>query len=189
MTFQTGFAVTQEFSLANWRLENVTGRPLQGSVARLPRSAKKGTMLEIDPQHGRVRLPFGPGVYLATDLTADLKRTIVDLAEYATTVIAAIMKKHDADEVVKAATTWLETGLRCWWTRDIPWQLELLGFAAGHAFRVVRVTDREIFLVSADRPRTYEWAVAIGDIRLCDLGFDAPGMEPVGADRLWLLVS
>lgn len=190
MNYSTGFAVTEDFSLTNWRLENATGRPLRSTAGRTPQSAKRGTMLEVDTQRGRVRLPFGPGVYLATDLTPELKRTIVDLAEYATTVIAAIMKKHDADEVAKAAAAWIETDQRFCWTREIPWQLEMLGFAAGQYFRVVRVTERELFIVTADGPATYEWAVAIDDIRLKDLGFDTPRVrEAVVEERMWSLAS
>ena len=190
MTYSTGFAVTADFSLTNWRLENAAGRPLQGAAGRTPPSAKRGTMLEVDTQRGRARLPFGPGVYLATDLTPDLKRTIVDLAEYATTVITAIMKKHDADEVARDARSWIATNRQFCWLRDLPWQLEMLGFADGEPFRAVRVTERELFIVKADGPDTYEWAVAIDDIRLQNLGFDTPRVrEPVAEERMWSLAS
>ena len=103
MTFRTGFAVTQELSLSDWRLENAAGKPLVGSI-RTPRRAHRGTMIEIDIQRGRARMPFGRGVYLATNLTPELRRSVVNLAECATRAIDEIMKAQDADMVVRAAS-------------------------------------------------------------------------------------
>jgi hypothetical protein len=161
MTFRTGFAVTHELSLSDWRLENAVGKPLVGSV-RTPRRADRGTMIEIDTQRGRARMPFGRGVYLATNLTPELRRSVVNLADCATQAINAIMKAQDADVVVKAASSWIENRQRFWWTRNLPWQLEMLDFANGQPFRAVRVTEKELFFVSAENAGTLEWAVPIG---------------------------
>jgi hypothetical protein len=171
MTFRSGFAVTQELSLADWRLENAAGKPLIGSV-RTPPRADRGTMLEIDTQRGRARIPFGRGLYLATNLTPELRRTTVDLAECATKAIDAIMKAQDADLAGQAAASWIANGQRFWWTRNIPWQLEMLDFANGEPFRAVRVTEAELFFVMAEGASTCEWVVPIGDIHLDDVGFD-----------------
>ncbi|MET0864227.1 MAG: hypothetical protein ABWZ98_07815 [Nakamurella sp.] len=171
MTFQPGFAVTQELSLSDWRLETAAGKPLVGSVSR-PTHAGRGTMVEIDTQRGRARVPFGRGVYLATDLTPGLRRTIVNLAENAAKAIDAIMKAQDADLVAQAASTWIGTNQQFCWTRNLPWQLEMLGFATGDLFRAVRLTHREIFIVGAEAAGGCEWAVPIGDIHLDDVGFD-----------------
>ena len=171
MTFRTGFAVTRELSLSDWRLENAAGKPLVGSV-RTPRRADRGTMIEIDTQRGRARMPFGRGVYLANNLTPELRRSVVNLAECATKAIDAIMKAQDADLVVRAASSWIENSQRFWWTRNLPWQLEMLDFANGQPFRAVRVTEKELFFVIAENAGTFEWVVPIGDVNLDDLGFD-----------------
>ena len=171
MTFRTGFAAIQELSLSDWRLENAAGKPLVGSV-RTPRRADRGTMIEIDTQRGRARMPFGRGVYLANNLTPELRRSVVNLAECATKAIDAIMKAQDADLVVRAASSWIENSQRFWWTRNLPWQLEMLDFANGQPFRAVRVTEKELFFVSAESAGTFEWVVSIGDVNLDDLGFD-----------------
>lgn len=171
MTFRTGFAVTQDLSLTAWRLENAAGRPLQGSVRRPPR-ANRGTMLEIDTQRGRARVPFGRGAYLATDLTPDLRRAVVNLAEYAASAIDAIMKAQDADAVRAAVTGWVEDKQRFCWTRNIPWQLEMSDLEVGQRFRATRVTDRELFFVTDNGARAFEWTVAIGDINLEDVAVD-----------------
>ena len=171
MTFRTGFVVTHELSLSDWRLENAAGKPLVGSV-RTPRRADRGTMIEIDTQRGRARMPFGRGVYLANNLTPELRRSVVNLAECATKAIDAIMKAQDADLVVRAASSWIENSQRFWWTRNLPWQLEMLDFANGQPFRAVRVTEKELFFVIAENAGTFEWVVPIGDVNLDDLGFD-----------------
>jgi hypothetical protein len=171
MTFRTGFAVTRELSLSDWRLENAAGKPLVGSV-RTPRRADRGTMIEIDTQRGRARMPFGRGVYLANNLTPELRRSVVNLAECATKAIDAIMKAQDADLVLRAASSWIENSQRFWWTRNLPWQLEMLDFANGQPFRAVRVTEKELFFVIAENAGTFEWVVPIGDVNLDDLGFD-----------------
>lgn len=171
MTFRTGFVVIHELSLSGWRLENAAGKPLIGSV-RTPRCADRGTMIEVDTQRGRARMPFGRGVYLATDLTPQLRRAIVNLAECATKAIDAIMKAADADLVAATASSWIEHNQRFWWTRNIPWQLEMLEFTNGQPFHAVRVTEKELFFVSAEDAGTLEWAVPIGDVNIDDLGFD-----------------
>src|SRR6478735_2478744 len=171
MTFRTGFAVTRELSLSDWRLENAAGKPLVGSV-RTPRRAERGTMIEIDTQRGRARMPFGRGVYLANNLTPELRRSVVNLAECATKAIDAIMKAQDADLVVRAASSWIESSQRFWWTRNLPWQLEMLDFANGQPFRAVRVTEKELFFVSAENAGAFEWVVPLGDVNIDDVGFD-----------------
>ena len=171
MTFRTGFAVTQELSLSDWRLENTAGKPLVGSI-RTPRRAHRGTMIEIDIQRGRARMPFGRGVYLATNLTPELRRSVVNVAECAARAIDEIMKAQDADMVVRAARSWIENSQRFWWTRKLPWRLEMLDFANGQPFRAVRVTEKELFFVSAESPGIFEWVVPIGDVHLDDVGFE-----------------
>lgn len=191
MTYRTGFAVTQDLSLFNWRLENATGKPLLGSVGTPPR-ATRGTMLEIDTKRGRVRMQFGRGVYLATDLTPDLRRTVINLAEYATKAIAAILRAQDVDPVRSAATGWVDSGRRFCWTRNLPWQLELLDLQAGQQFRALRVTNQELFCVTADDARTFEWAVPLGDITLEDIAVEhALTRDDAGFldDRQWSLAS
>ena len=184
MTFRTGFAVRQELSLSGWRLENAAGKPLVGSV-RTPPRAMRGTMLEIDAQRGRARIPFGRGAYLATNLTPELRRSIVDLAEYATTAIDAITKLRKADLIGEAAASWIDGSQEFWWTRNMPWQLEMLGFSCGQRFRAVRVTERELFFVSAEGVgiETLEWAVPIGDIHLDDVKCQAAKFGSMVTDR------
>ena len=129
-------------------------------------------MIEIDTQRGRARMPFGRGVYLANNLTPELRRSVVNLAECAAKAIDAIMKAQDADLVLRAASSWIENSQRFWWTRNLPWQLEMLDFANGQPFRAVRVTEKELFFVIAENAGTFEWVVPIGDVNLDDLGFD-----------------
>ena len=170
MTFRSGFAVTQELSLADWRLENAAGKPLIGSV-RTPPRADRGTMRDRHPAWAgpdTVRPRPVPG----NQPDPELRRTTVDLAECATKAIDAIMKAQDADLAGQAAASWIANGQRFWWTRNIPWQLEMLDFANGEPFRAVRVTEAELFFVMAEGASTCEWVVPIGDIHLDDVGFD-----------------
>jgi len=127
-------------------------------------------MLEIDTQRGRARIPFGRGVYLATGLTPGLRCSIVNLAECAAEAIDAILKAQDADPVARAALSWIENRQWFWWTRNMPWQLEMLDFANAQPFRPVRVTDRELHFVTAEGPGAIEYVVPIADINLDDLG-------------------
>jgi len=89
-------------------------------------------------------------VYRSRNRTPQLRRAIVNLGECATKAIDAIMKAADADLVAATASSWIEHSQRFWWTRNIPWQLEMLEFTNGQPFHAVRVTEKELFFVSAE---------------------------------------
>jgi hypothetical protein len=171
MTFRTGFAVKQEFPLFDWGMVDAGGSRCVVNVDA-PQWAYRGTRLQVDKDSLRVRLPVCAGIYLVSDLTESLSNNIVDLAKYGADRIQAIRKIQDAKLVADAAPAWIDTKQQFWWTRNIPWQLELGEMKVGQRFRAVRATADYLVIARTGLTRTVEWIIPASDIKLADLEFD-----------------